>query len=78
MRIRKIIGIVLGLGVFFYALNMNYGLWRNGDEIWWFGWIMQFVFSGLSYGVYRACTMKTFQEEYKEQFPDNQMEKREV
>jgi len=54
---------------------MNYNLWKNGDEIWWFGVIMQFVFMGMAYAVYRVCNMKTFQEQYRERFPNDNMEK---
>ena len=70
MKIRTIIGLVVSVGFFLSTIYMSYHLVKNGDAIWWFAVIMEFVFAGLCYGLFRACTMKTFQEEYNERFPN--------
>lgn len=69
MKKRTIIGLLLGNGFFLITLYENIGLIKHGDEIWWFGLMMQFVWALCSYGLYIVCNKKTFQEEYEERFP---------
>lgn len=68
MKKRTILGLSLGIGFFLVTLYENIGLVKHGHEIWWFGLNMQCVWALCSYGLFRLCNKKTFQEEYNERF----------
>lgn len=68
MKKRTILGLFLGVGFFLITLYENIGLVKNHDEIWWFGICTQSVWALCSYGLFRVCNKKTFQEEYNERF----------